>query len=534
MSPPRASVSQPQPRIVKTYDYCDEHGELLYQCVRYEPKDFRFRRPDGKGDWIWKLGDVRRVLYRLPALLMEIDAGDPIFLVEGERDAGAIDQAGWPATCNPGGAGAWRDEYAEPFAGHHDVRIIRDKDKAGRDWAAKVRASLERVGARVRVFEAAVGNDVSDHLAASKGIEDLINVTEEAPPETLRLDQVGLTGSSLRDLTERPISASPLPGLMDPEPGLHALIGQNQSGKTTFALHVATAWAAGCSPWMSAPSLLGSRVLVLSNEQNKSRVVTRVRRLIDGRALEVPFDHWENLVVIGKDCRDDLARRLRRLDTVGIDALREGLIHARDQEQKPYGLVVLDSLGRLKPSNLSEQSNDDMVAFLDPLHQLAIDLDVYIVLIHHQGHDTSRGASRSGRGATAIGDCTVAQWVLTQKRGHHAELAIDGNDVLPRTLVFRISDDSDDKGVIRRFQLEDTVGQRKPQAKPLDLRDHVEVGEEFSQKELARRIRAAARPNEDVPKKPGGSYEAQARASIQAAEEERIVERSDKVYRRKK
>ena len=36
-----------QRHIVATYDYNDEDGELLYQIVRYEPKDFRQRQPDG-------------------------------------------------------------------------------------------------------------------------------------------------------------------------------------------------------------------------------------------------------------------------------------------------------------------------------------------------------------------------------------------------------------------------------------------------------------------------------------------------------
>src|SRR5437667_12620177 len=34
--------------IVETYDYHDEAGKLLYQVVRYEPKDFKQRRPNGK------------------------------------------------------------------------------------------------------------------------------------------------------------------------------------------------------------------------------------------------------------------------------------------------------------------------------------------------------------------------------------------------------------------------------------------------------------------------------------------------------
>jgi hypothetical protein len=40
--------------IVKEYDYRDELGASLYQTVRFEPKDFRQRRSDGNGGWIWK------------------------------------------------------------------------------------------------------------------------------------------------------------------------------------------------------------------------------------------------------------------------------------------------------------------------------------------------------------------------------------------------------------------------------------------------------------------------------------------------
>ena len=35
-------------QIVATYNYTDENGTLLFQCVRYEPKDFRQRQPDGQ------------------------------------------------------------------------------------------------------------------------------------------------------------------------------------------------------------------------------------------------------------------------------------------------------------------------------------------------------------------------------------------------------------------------------------------------------------------------------------------------------
>jgi len=56
-------------KIAKAFDYLDELGVLLYQCVRYEPKDFSQRRPDGNGGWIDNLDGVRRVLYRLPEII---------------------------------------------------------------------------------------------------------------------------------------------------------------------------------------------------------------------------------------------------------------------------------------------------------------------------------------------------------------------------------------------------------------------------------------------------------------------------------
>jgi putative DNA primase/helicase len=46
------------PQEVATYDYVDENGTLLFQVVRYWPKSFRQRRPDGRGGWVWNLTGV--------------------------------------------------------------------------------------------------------------------------------------------------------------------------------------------------------------------------------------------------------------------------------------------------------------------------------------------------------------------------------------------------------------------------------------------------------------------------------------------
>jgi hypothetical protein len=38
-----------RPRMIAEYPYTDEKGAFLFQVVRFEPKGFRQRRPDGNG-----------------------------------------------------------------------------------------------------------------------------------------------------------------------------------------------------------------------------------------------------------------------------------------------------------------------------------------------------------------------------------------------------------------------------------------------------------------------------------------------------
>ena len=71
-----------QPKQQTTYPYLDENGTLLFEVVRYEPKAFKQRRPDGGGCWIWNLDSVRRVPYNLP----EVIKAKTVLVCEGEKD----------------------------------------------------------------------------------------------------------------------------------------------------------------------------------------------------------------------------------------------------------------------------------------------------------------------------------------------------------------------------------------------------------------------------------------------------------------
>jgi hypothetical protein len=153
-------------REVSAYRYVDESDNLLFEVVRYDPKGFRQRRPDGAGRYRWVLDGVRRVLYRLPEITEAVALEKTIFVVEGEKDVEALRAINLIATTNPQGAGKWRPEYSDVLAGAR-VAIIPDNDDAGRAHADEVARSLRAVGATaaiVQLPDLRSKGDVSDWL----------------------------------------------------------------------------------------------------------------------------------------------------------------------------------------------------------------------------------------------------------------------------------------------------------------------------------------------------------------------------------
>lgn len=162
--------------IVATYDYLDAEGQLVYQSVRFEPKTFQLRRPDGNGGWIWKMEGIERIPYNLPNCLNAIQAKKAIFIVEGEKDAQALISLGLNATSNPGGAEKWLPSMSELLAGA-DLVILPDNDDTGRNHAALVAYYSADFAHSIRVIELEglpVKGDVSDWLALGHTKEELI------------------------------------------------------------------------------------------------------------------------------------------------------------------------------------------------------------------------------------------------------------------------------------------------------------------------------------------------------------------------
>ena len=115
-------------RIKATYRYEDPDGTHVMNVVRFEPKDFRPQRPDGR----YSLEGVTRVPYRLPQMLKAIKGEKTVILVEGEKDCDNLAELGLTATTFPGGAGKWRDDYLHWFKGAN-IACLPDNDKPGKE-----------------------------------------------------------------------------------------------------------------------------------------------------------------------------------------------------------------------------------------------------------------------------------------------------------------------------------------------------------------------------------------------------------------
>ncbi len=113
----------------------------------WKPKGFRFRRPDGKGGWIWNLEGVVKILYRLPEVLNS----ESVYVAEGEKDVETLRSWGLAATCNPGGAGKWREEYSKVLK-DKNVVILQDDDPPGKTHAQSVAESVAQYAADVRTI----------------------------------------------------------------------------------------------------------------------------------------------------------------------------------------------------------------------------------------------------------------------------------------------------------------------------------------------------------------------------------------------
>lgn len=366
------------------YEYTDETGSLLFQVVRYDPKDFRQRRPDGKGGWAWNLKNTRLVLYRLP----DVVKAETVLIVEGEKDADAAYRLGlpegWAATSNPMGAGKWRPEYSETLRGKRVV-ILPDTDEPGRRHAEQVAKSLEGKAFEILILVLPEGHkdltEWSDTGGTAPAFRALLDNPPPflfvSPPKNGPLHETNFAPLTASDFLDRNDEDEAIEWVLDeylPVGGLALLVAKPKEGKSTLAYELAVKVAKG-HPFLNR-STNGGAVLILGLEEHPRDMKLRLRSLGAGdpRTLYV----YAGPLTLSPDTVERITRFTM---------------------EQHITLILVDSLAVFWTVK-DENDAAEVTQAMKPLLRLARDTGACVLLIHHaRKSEGSHGDEIRGSGA---------------------------------------------------------------------------------------------------------------------------------------
>ncbi len=369
------SKAYPKVRLEGEWDYVDEQGNLLFQVKKYRDvatggKKFVQFTPDGKGGNKPGIKGVRRVIYRLPEVL----AVDVVFICEGEKDADSIlavyEQGTCAATCNPMGAGKWRDEYNTFFEGK-TVWILQDNDEAGRLHSAKVFNALKDVVASIGII---VFPDLAEHGDVTDFIESYTDKNEAAHALNQRISEVEVYCKPRRFVTLGELLATEFSsqgyviadGILPTECGM-LLAGESGMGKSMLrnelAIHLCLGW-----PFLGLGIHKAWRVLVVQVENSARTEQIRLRAMFQGLGID-PQTLGDRLML--SDLKEPI--------DLGCDISRAKLM--ADIRQAKAEIVILDPLSCMHVEN--ENDNGAMRRILDHVTFINRALGVTSIVIDH-------------------------------------------------------------------------------------------------------------------------------------------------------
>ena len=402
-------------KIIETYNYKDESSSLVYQSVRFDPKSFRQRRPDGNGGWTWNLKDVHQVPYRLPELTASVDM---VYITGGEKDVESLVKHGLTATTNSGGEGNWKQEFNEYLKGR-DVVILEDNDSKGRKHGKLISEGISGIAKTIKVVrfpELPKGGDVSDYLT-THNIEELIKLVEDTPIFQSSYNEYfgEVTGNSANilehleswnQIRELDIKFEWIVDHLIPKGAIIILFGKGGIGKTWLVMDIAKCIGSGIDylgyKAQQAP------VIFIDFENPITVLTTRTQRL--GEAEGVHFWRVGNELKPPKLDSDDWEEYKELADgsILIFDTLRAS--HSKDENSSEHMAMVMERIKELR------------------------DCGFTVILLHH----TPKNSEKISKGSTAIVD--LADHILNLSRVRRSN---GGED--------KLVDDDDDEEAIYRF-----------------------------------------------------------------------------------
>ena len=398
--------------IVAKYDYVDAAGDLLYQVVRWMPKTFRQRRPDGAGGWIWNLDDVRLVPYRLP----DIRAATDVVVVEGEKDADALAALGICATTKPMGSGSWPEELTPYFEGKR-VWVVPDNDDVGRKTAERTAAALSAVAASVTVADLCAGMkpkaDVSDWLAVNDA-DGLMPALRSFEPR-LRVVASGFSASDMRAVEPRQW----LYGKHLIRGYVSATVSPGGVGKTTLELIEAIALATA-RPLLGVSVKERVRVWHYNLEDPRDELLRRTWAICEHFGIPpVELEGWLFLDS-GRDCKMIVAEPEDGVVVPTVAA--EQVI----EQMQRHGISVLQVDPMVKAHYAEENDNKQIDAVLDVFADIAKRCGAAVDLVHHtrkppSGFVAVAGDINTARGAGALAGAVRSARTITPMSDREGE-----------------------------------------------------------------------------------------------------------------
>jgi hypothetical protein len=397
------------------YQYLTPGGKLAYEVLRFHPKDFRQRRPDGAGGYIWNLKDQERLLYHLPAVVK----ADYVFVVEGEKDADALAAIGLTATCNSGGAGSWQESLARFFDPRQHVTVIPDNDPPGRAHALAVCKSLKGKVASLKLLPLPGlpdKGDVSDWLAGKEpqaANEELSRLAEAAPewtPTAATTPTIPPTQPNTQEFsyiefapTFLAIEDPPVQYLVSellPEGIIALMHGEPRARKSWGVLEIAIALATGTCAFGMTRFSVPKPVPVLYSSQEDTAPMVRIRAkaILKGRGIT----HFP----------ETLAFSVHKGINLESDEWQQALL--RDVVRYGFSFVAFDPIRRYSPN--VDKGPSEVRTITAFLRRICVETGASVCPAHHDvkppsndtGSSRRRGHKASGGDWFAAAECPIA------------------------------------------------------------------------------------------------------------------------------
>jgi hypothetical protein len=362
-----------------TYHVRNAEGHLV-------ASHYRIDHSDGRKQMWWELPDGSKGLNGTPLSDLPLygseqvrhwNPDEPIVVVEGEKAAQAMLDAGFNALGTVTGAGAIPAPEALKVLGGFDVVLWADNDDPGRSHMERVAKEVDGVANTVGVFswhDAPEKGDAADHPAVQSRDPGLVDRLLQDLMEAPKWQGVTLSQATYRDVIPvTPIRFSEMAPLgpreylvegIAPKNHTTTIFGDGGSAKSILALSLATTVAGGAEEWMGC-KVQNSPVLYCDFELDADEQRRRAYQVARGVNLDKPPHDLLYVSGLGRPADEVL------MGCVDV-CVEEGV-----------GLFIIDSLGIALEGDAGDAR--DVIRFhnkyLDPFRAKGITL----LVIDHQG-----------------------------------------------------------------------------------------------------------------------------------------------------